>query len=242
MKLAVQVGLYSAGLGLDVLILAVLLRGQWKRYPFVFLYVIGDFLTTVVEIPLSLGLLKGKPGSAWSDLYWFDEQLIQVLVFLLVISLVYRATDRWKPRRTLLLGVVCATLLFWGISFLVHFNAAAETGQWMTGWMRDMSLCAIILDLGLWGVLIGAREKDFKLLMVTGALGIQFTGNAIGDCMRLISHSIAVGTATAYFIVFANLTCSYIWWRAFRMPDARPRQRRVPLTMSMPATEQPQPK
>jgi hypothetical protein len=236
MTLAIQIGLYSAGLSLDVLILAVLLRGQWKRYPFVFLYVIGDFLTTVAEIPFSLHLITPKPNSAFSDLYWIDDPIMQVLVFLLVISLVYRATYQWKPRRTLLLGLVAGTLLFWGVSFLLHFNASTETGKWMTGWMRDMNFCAVILDLGLWGLLIGAREKEYKLLMVTGALGIQFTGNAIGEALRQLSHSILMGKFTAYFIVFANLACSYIWWRAFRMPDSPTSPRPVAVVASRPET------
>ena len=227
MKLAIQVGLYLAGLSLDVLILTVLLRGQWKRYPFVFLYLIADFLTTVAEMPVSLGLIVARPHSILEDVYWIDERIIQMLVYLLVISLVYRATVQWKPRRTILAGVIGGSILFWGVSFLIYFNPAAETGQWMTPWMRDMNFCTIFLDLGLWGALIGARQKDFKLLMVTGALGIQSTGNAIGDALRLISHSLA--EPTAYFMVFANLTCLYIWWRAFRMPDVPPSSRPHPV-------------
>ena len=224
MKLAIQIALYLAGLSLDVLILSVLLRGQWKRYPFVFLYLIGDILTTVAEIPVSLGLLTPKPHSALEDIYWIDERIIQLLVYLLVISLVYRATVTWKPRRTILAGVIGGSLLFWGITFLIQFNPAVGTGQWMTAWMRDVNFCSIFLDLGLWGVLIGARQKDFKLLMVTGALGIQFTGNAIGEALRMMAHSLAA--PTAYFMVFANLSCLYIWWRAFRMPDQPPTQLR----------------
>jgi protein-S-isoprenylcysteine O-methyltransferase Ste14 len=225
MKLAIQLGLYLAGLSLDVAILAVLCRGQWRRYPFVFLYVIGDFLTTVAEIPFGTGLWTADPNSPLAELYWIDERISQVLIFLLVISLVYRATFNWKPRRTLLLGVISVTLLFWAVSFLMHFNRNIATGQWMTPWMRDMNFCAVLLDLGLWGVLLRAREKDYKLLLVTGALGIQFTGNAIGEALRQLSHSMA--GVTAYLIVFANLGCAYIWWRAFQMPDKQPARRRA---------------
>ena len=41
----------------------------------------------------------------------------------------------------------------------------------MTPWTRDLNFGAAILDLGLWALLIGSRQKDRKLLLVTGALG-----------------------------------------------------------------------
>jgi hypothetical protein len=237
MQFAVQIGFYLAGLSLDVIILAELLRGQWKRYPFVFLYVVGDFLTTAAEIPFNLELVTPKAQDSYSDIYWIDERIVQVLGFLLVISLVYRATDHWKPRRTLLLGVGCATLLFWGITFFLHFDPTVQTGQWMTPWTRDMNFCAVILDLGLWGLLIGAREKDYKLLMVSGALGIQFTGNAIGEALRLLSHSLTL--FTGFLIPIAYLSCLFIWSRAFRLPDSPPR--RVSRAVPQPEIKQPQP-
>jgi hypothetical protein len=240
MKVAVQSAFYLAGLWLDVAILAELLRGQGKRYPFLFLVVVADLLTTVAEAPVTLHLMLARPHSILAEIYWIDEPIMQVLLYLLVISLVYRATYHWKPRRTLLLGVVGCTLLFGGISLLVHFNVSADTAQWMTPWLRDLNFCAVILDLGLWGLLIGDRRKDYRLLMVTGALGVQFTGNAIGTALREIYHPLQ--GVTGYLIPCSNLACLYIWWRAFRMPDSATPPRSVSLAASGPSLERADPK
>ena len=91
----------------------------------------------------------------------------------------------------------------------------------MTRLTRDLNFCAAILDLGLWALLIGSRQKDYKLLLVTGALGIQFTGGAIGQALRGMSPAIV--TAASDFTVITNLVRLYIWWRAFRgKPKAVP--------------------
>jgi hypothetical protein len=84
----------------------------------------------------------------------------------------------------------------------------------MTQWTRDLNFCAAILDLGLWALLIGSRKKDYKLLLVTGALGIQFAGGAIGQSLRDMSPGIV--TVAGDFTVIASLARVYIWWQAFR--------------------------
>ena len=224
MQLAFQIGAYLVGLSLELAIMVVLLRGQWKRYPFVFAYLIGDFLTTVLEIePAVLRYATATTATtaekqSFAKLYWLDERIMQVLVFLLVISLVYRATAHLQPRRTLLTLVVAGTVLSAGISLLFHFEPNVRPGKWMTPWTRDMNFFAAILDLGLWAVLIGVRKKDYQLLMISGALGLQFTGVAIGQAVRDMSMSPLLALITGDFISMANIGCLYIWWQAFRMP------------------------
>ena len=84
----------------------------------------------------------------------------------------------------------------------------------MTRLTRDLNFCAAILDLGLWALLIGSRKKDYKLLLVTGALGIQFAGGAIGQSLRDVSP--AMVTVASDFTVITGLARVYIWWQAFR--------------------------
>src|SRR5882757_2235494 len=96
---------YLVALPLELMVIALLLRGEYKRYPFIFLYVVVDFLTTVIEIPSSIAYFSHTPEVTrwWAFLFWFNERIMQVLVFLVVISLVYKATENLRPRRTLLL-------------------------------------------------------------------------------------------------------------------------------------------
>jgi hypothetical protein len=223
MNIASQIAAHIIGLLLDVLVLDALRRGPYRRYPFLFLYVIGDFLTTVLEIEPSLAFNAGTAGAQhqWSVIYWRDAWIMQGLLFLLVISLLYHAGAQMRARRTILLGVIGATLMCATVSLMVHHQPGLKTGQWMTPWTRDLNLGSAILDLGLWGMLIQSREKDYRLLMVSGALGIQFAAGAMGQALREISR--ATVPATGLMIMFANLTCTYIWWQAFRPAKKNPK-------------------
>jgi len=221
MNIASQIAGHVVGLLLDVLVVDGLRRGPYRRYPFLFLYVIGDFLTTVLEIEPSLTFnATAAAQQRWRATYWIDEQIMQGLLFLLVISLLYRASAGTRARRTILLGVIGATVLFATISLAVHHRPGMKTGQWMTPWTRDLNSSSAVLDLGLWALLIRSREKDYRLLMVSGALGIQFAAGAMGQALREISR--ATVPATGLFIMFANLACTYIWWQAFR-PSKTPK-------------------
>jgi hypothetical protein len=234
MHLAVQITSYVIGLTLGLMIMAVLLRGQWREYPFVFAYVLGDFLTTVLEIGpgLQYAGATAQVKRSYALLYWWNERVVQVLVFLLVISLIYRAAAHQKTRHILLLSVVCGILLFASITFFIYYDPSKATGRWMTPWLRNLNFCAAILDLGLWALLIGSPRKNYRLLMVSGALGIQFTGSAIGQALRQLPHSSV--ELTAYLIALSTQICLFILWRAFRTPsapvDSSPRGPRIPRT------------
>jgi hypothetical protein len=217
MHLVFQIAAYVIGLALGLTIVVVLLRGQWRSYPFLLAYVLGDLLTTVMEIQpgLQYAGATAQAKRSFALLYWWDERIMQVLVFLLVVSLIYRAAAHLKTRRTLMLSVSCGILLFAGTTFFIYFTPGVPTGRWMAPWLRNLNFCAAILDLGLWALLIGARRKDYKLLMVSGGLGIQFTAGAIGQALRQLSDSSV--PLTAYFIPLSNLVCLYMFWQAFRV-------------------------
>ena len=128
MQHVLQVCAYVLGVPLLLMVVAALLRGDYRRYPFVFLYAVVDLLTSIIEIQPSLASSSGTPEATrrWAQMFWFNERIMQVLVFVLVISLVYSAAKHLRPRRTLLTGLICGTLLvaaisLWAISSLNHF-------------------------------------------------------------------------------------------------------------------------
>ena len=145
---------------------------------------------------------------------------MQVLVFLLVISLVYIATKHLRTRRTILAGIICGTAAGGG-DFVPGLTTIRiyRPGRWMTRFTRDLNFCAAILLVGLWTMLISARQKDYKLLMITGGLGIQFAGGAIGQALRDMSPAIVM--AASDFTVIANLARLYIWWQALRVKSKK---------------------
>ena len=209
---------YAAALSLQVLILQAMRRGPWRSYPFLFFYVVLDLLTNILEFwpRLNYSILSPAMKRAYIYLYYWDERIIQATLFLLVISLIYRASADVRPRRMLLIGLVCGSLLFALVSLLIHYDPDVTTGKWMTPWTRNMNFCAAILDLMLWARLIRTRQSDQRVLMISGALGLQFAAGAIGWALRDVSH----GTIdfASILIVSGNLCCLYVWWQVFRMP------------------------
>jgi|ERR1017187_1021034 hypothetical protein len=219
MQQVFQVCAYIVGLPLAFMVIAVLLRGEYRRYPFIFLYALVDFVTSILEIRPAVAYGSATPElkKQFAQMFWFNERIMQVLVFVLVISLVYSATKHLRPRRLLLTGIICGTVLLAAISLWAHYadpNLALGRYRYMTPWTRDLNFCAAILDLGLWALLIGSKKKDYKLLLVTGALGIQFAGGAIGQSLRDVSP--AMVTVASDFTVITGLARVYIWWQAFR--------------------------
>ena len=226
MLFAIQLCGLMIGLPLQLLIIGTLLRGGYRRFPFLFAYMVGDFLTTVVDVPSAMGYDRGMQWAAFAfpAIYWFNAVAMQVLVYAVVMSLIYQATSRLGSRRIVRVSLIAGAMLFAGISFLIHWNPALNPGSFMTPWTRDLSVFFAILDMALWALLIASREKDHQLLLLSGGLGIQFAGQAIGTSIRqlaLSTRSRAMSLTGAIVMLLANLVFLYIWWQAVRTPPSR---------------------
>jgi hypothetical protein len=225
MILAVQVAVLLIALPLELLIIAALLRGSYRRFPFLFAYAVTDLLTTVLEIPPAIDRLLGiqRTINSLPSIYWQVELLMQPMVYAVVISLIYLGTQHLKSRRAVRTALVIGALLVAGISFFVHYSPALTQGEWVTPWTRDLDFAAAVLDLGLWALLIGRRERDQTLLLLSGGLGIQFTGDAISSSIRQLaiairSHGLSQFGGILAAVVF--LPFLYIWWQALRRAPA----------------------
>jgi hypothetical protein len=226
MRFAIQLCGWLIGIPLQLLIIGTLLRGGYRRFPFLFAYVVGDFLTTVVEIPSAMGYQRGMQWAAFAypAVFWFDVVVMQVLVYAVVMSLIYQATGKLRSRRIVRASLIAGAILFAGISFWIHWNPALNKGSFMTPWTRDLNLCSTILDLALWALLIASRGMDHQLLLLSGGLGIQFTGEAIGTSIRqlaLRSRSRAMSLTGGVTMLVASLVFLYIWWQALRTAPVR---------------------
>ncbi len=223
MQLVVQVVAWTIAVPLELLVIGALLRGHYRRYPFFFLYCLGYFLTTAIDISVNTAYFAGIRGAKGNRVFWYwtNEGIMQALVFALVISLIYHATKNIGPRRMVRVLLVAGAILFAGISFLVHYGPHVALSTWMTPWSRDLNFSSTILDLALWAMLIGSREKDKRLLLLSGSLGIQFTSEAIGEAIRAISHGIGGVMAGNILMLVANVSVLYIWWRTFRQHPAK---------------------
>jgi hypothetical protein len=220
MREAVQYLSWLFWFPLVFLVIAALLRGAYRRYPLVLAYTVASFLTAVIEMAARLGYASGATlRHTFAQYYWVDDGLRQALLFTVVISLLYQATRQTRARAAIRASLIGAAVLVACVSFLIHYDSQAVTGKWMTLWTRDLDFVSAILDLALWAILLNSRKHDMELLMLSGALGIRFTGEAIGHALRNQFPAILLAADTT--VVLANLACFYIWWQVFRTSPVR---------------------
>lgn len=203
---------WIVAMSLQVLVLSAMLKGAYRQFAFVFAYLVALFLGTVVEIAL---FLNGPVTRASVRYYWINDAILQGLLFCLVIALIYQSVDREKRARVRRWSVA-GSLAMLAVSVAAH--QGPRVWLWLTRVSRDISFAAAILDLILWFTLLAKKEKDHRLLMVSGALGIQFTGSAIGQTLRQLSPA-AVPFGNIVMVV-AHSVCLYAWWQTFRERQA----------------------
>lgn len=214
---------------LQALVITRLLRGDWRKYPLIFAFVTSEFLVYAAQFPTvwAVSLHQTPDTLSWHALFYQrGEIFLEFFTFVVVISLIFRATDRLQSRNLMRVACVVGAFLLVGISYLVHYRPNITVGLWMTPWTRDLNVGTTILDLALWSLLLAQRKSDERLLLLSGALGIKFTGAAIGNSLRSEATRLhrwptvaggMIGVATTLIQV-------YLWARAFRsapQPAAR---------------------
>ena len=221
MRFAIYIAGIAIGVPLELMIIARMLRGGYRKFPLVFVYSIFNFLTTVVEVPSTIAFYRGVVGAARTsaDYWWNNEAIFQVLNYLVVMSLIYQATAEIRSRRILRLSLFAGAILFAGIAFAVHYDPKLMTGEWATPWTRDLNFCSAVLDMALWAMLIGRRKKDEQVLLLSAGMGVQFTGEAIGGSLRQLAikdRSRALSLSGGMIMMVSNLVFLFVWWRTFR--------------------------
>ena len=221
-RFIIQVCGWAIGIPLEILVIVAMLHGGYRKYPVVFLFLLVNFVTTLVDIPIGAQSFYAHDAAITRQaamVYWMNEWVLQGLIFALVLSLIDMAISVSRWRRAMRTALAIGALLFAGITFWVEYQPPPVSyGVWMTPWTSDLSFCATILDLALWMILIAARRSERSLLLICGALGLQFTAEAIGERIVHLGvprHSLALALGGSVVAVAGNLLCLYIWWRTF---------------------------
>jgi hypothetical protein len=203
------------GTTLQVLVIQLLFRRALKAFPTLLVYLVASALATAFAASAYFS------GDIYRKYYWIQDAVLQCLMFILVISLIYGAMNQNAKRAAVGRTLVGSTILC--VLLSTYFTWNPQLGYWMTRLSRNLGFLAVVLNMVLWAVLIKSRRADRTLLMVSGGLGIQMAGKAIGHSLRQISHStILPGNLV---IVLSGLLSLYIWWQAFR--DFNPAERRT---------------
>jgi len=211
MQQALQYSAWAIGLWLNLLVLSALVRGSLRQYPFVFAYSLALLVSTVVEMGL-----QTSPKTL-HEAYWIDEVILDVLVFCLVIAFIDQAARDSKQKTIERHWFVLGAAAILAISFAVRRSSNLD--MQMTLISRDLNICAVILDLILWSLLVAARQPNRQLLLLSGGLGLQLTGAIMGASLRHLSRSLV--PAGILLEVTTGFLGLYIWWRALRPAPAR---------------------
>ncbi len=227
MRFGVQVLALAIGLPLQVLVVAALLRGAWRRFPLLLAFSAVELVSAVVQAPSALEWMRGlhPPGLPYWITYWTGQVINQLLLYAVVISLLYRACDRLRSARAARVVLILAACLVAGGTFLLHYGQSPVRGIWLTPWFRDLNFACALMDVVLWTSLLVARDKDRQLLMLSGGLGVEFAGAAMGESLRQMamrSRSHPLALAGGMIAVAASLFRFYTWWQALRrQPEAK---------------------
>jgi hypothetical protein len=226
MRFAIQLASWLLWFPLKVLCINAMLKAGVRRYMLPFAYMVVTFLFAAVQVPLSLGFNRSSDpnvGPLYRRLHDWGEVANYTLILAVVLSFVSRATQRVDGRRVIRLAITGVGVLVVGISFWARYDSSMRTGIWITPWTRDVKFCAAILDLALWGLLVTARDRDPRLVLLTGGMGIMFAGEAIGAAIQSIAipyKSYAIYYTGYSFQVLASALFLYVWWQTFRKEAA----------------------
>ena len=202
----------GVGLVLQLLVIAVVLRRRQGGFKVLFIYLVLLFLSTVLNAAAYY-----NPGTQVraARYYWLSDAVRQAFIFLLVLSFIHNALVQ-RVNRTPLRRMLWAGACLYVLASL-YFTWDPRIGHWMTNLSRNLAFLAVILNLILWAALIQFRRGDRVLLMVSGGMGIEMAGKAIGHSLRQLSKSTEL--TGDLILVITHLLCLCIWWQAFRRVD-----------------------
>jgi hypothetical protein len=213
-----QIILEATSIAIQAAVIIFLLRrSAFRRYPLLLVYCVLQLAATVAEEYVSR--VHGQTNF-FRKLYWTDEITLDLLLFLMVITLIYRAVEGSPVRVAMgrLLGAVVAVVLV--VPFIV-FTARRFSTTWFDGTSQLLNFGAAIMNLGLWTALIGTKKRDPLLLTVSAGLGVAVTGAAIAYGLRRFTPPTSTPQQLAnLFKTLTYLTSVAIWCWAFR-PSAR---------------------
>jgi hypothetical protein len=207
----------AIALTLQAVLVFFLLSGPLRQYFIVFVYSTVYLLTSGLE---ALVIRQaGKSSALYSRIYWTDEIILDLLLFLMVILLTLQATKgsilRGAVSKMLFLVVVVAIALPFVIGSRPYFSPF-----WFRFTGQILNFGGAVMNLGLWTALIGSKRKDSQLLTVSAGLGVAVTGQAVYYGLRLMTDDPLVYGISDALNVLTYIAGVAIWCWAFR-PAAR---------------------
>ena len=211
----------AVGLLLHIVVIRGILRnGSHRVYPFLFAFCLADFLSSVLESSAFLGVVSWKSiaGELYATYYWGNEFALQLLIFVLMLSMIHRAMEGLPHRWLLILSIAFAVTSVSILSVPLTYSSSSSFTRWMTDLSGKLSFFSALLNVVLWSALLRNRNRSRQLLVIAAGLGLLTAGKSIGHHLRGWTPQ-AVPYADA-FIVLSQLLCLLVWcWAFYRVRD-----------------------
>jgi len=193
---------------------AFLLAGPVRRYTFVLAYSLAQLITSLLEFVVVRRF--GEISRQYKIMFWSDEIALDLLLFLILMLLTYRAMEGSPARRGMgrMLGAV--TIAVMGLPFLL-FKGTFVKMEWFDHTSQLLNFGAAILNLGLWTALLRSGRRDKTLLTVSAGFGIIATGAAVSFGLRLLvrGHGAELYAVSQVFVAAQLVGAMILCW-AFR--------------------------
>ena len=242
------------GIGNGIVLLSVLvllLRGSFRKFWVLLVYVTWELFATATLTIYDLlytGPALGKLAQAesmklYARLYWSNDVIVDLLRFLLVIVLTYKATPEGAKRTSIgriLGGIVAVVVVLPFLLFPLHFKPWPEA-SWFNSTSELLNFGAAIMNLGLWGALLANRKRDPQFVAVSIGLGVVVTGAALSYGLRHLIPASASFIPNV-FLMLTQLAGWSIWCRAFwPVPQPKPAPETALPSPSPPTGPEPSP-
>lgn len=160
----------------SLLLISLLLRENFRRYPLLLVYSIVVLATTVAEVFVLNAL--GSRSAGYRNLYIADEVIVDLLLFLMVIVMTYQAMGE-NPLRAKV-GRILAVVAIGALCLpFILFRGPIFGLRWFYETSQMLNFGGAIMNLALWTALLGNKKRDPLLLSVSAGLGVAVTGAAI---------------------------------------------------------------
>lgn len=201
-----------AGTILQIVVIYRMVQGFHARYPGVFFYLLILFLTSVVDAATALGTAGW--GGSYRQHYVFNNIARHLAGLVAVLSLYFHATLRHPRRYILRVQVLLAVVFVAVVSFYINYHGVLDS-DYIAEVGRDLSFLTALLNLILWFALIQSRRRERVLFLVSGGLGLNMAGEAVGQSLNAISWN--MWFLASLIGVGSHLLCLVIWIRALRV-------------------------
>jgi hypothetical protein len=236
---------YILAVLLELILLFLLLRGPFRKYPLFLLYIVGQFMaSTAVEIAY---YLVGFKSGTYRTVYWRAEVTEDMLLFLVVIGCIYEALrgSPLRPKAAKVLGLVVLVTLALPFTMLHHMNHHSRqygffTSQWFNLASQIWNFGAAIMNLVLWTALLSNRRRDPQLVTLSIGVGLATASAAVAWGARqwlAESHRWPVDI----FRTVAYLASILLWCWAFRPKQTGQASSAAPPGSAQPPSSAPPP-